>query len=496
VNALDAAGNRSRKASLRTRTKDCTSAPAPDTTAPSTPSGLAQTAASLGTITIAWNASTDNVGVTGYGVYSNGASAGTATSPGYIVSGLNCGTQYSLAVDAYDAAGNHSAKATLTGTTSACPAPTPAPTPSGGDLYLSPAGSDANPCSATAPCRNFQRAYDLAQPGATVVLAGGSYGSQRVSGTKSAPAVVFKPAAGASVSLGGLDVYADNLEIRDLAAGYWLSYAESSGFTARNLDVSFFQIYGSANITVAGGDVGPSYTPGGNSTVNYITYGANGTVAPTNVVVDGVYFHDFRRGSSLDHMECLMVVGGNGIAVRNSRFVRCDIFNIFFTQWAGPAPPKNVVLEDNFFNSTTTDGNLGGTSLSVQFSGHMNLMSGYTIRNNSFAMPVGIDAPVSGVSFIGNVMPYSGCVGGVSYTYNVMQDNLGGRCGSTDKVVSGTRYENDKLGFVNPTGGDLHLTATSPAINAGSPTNFALADIDGQARPMGAAPDAGADEKS
>lgn len=49
--------------------------------------------------------------------------------------------------------------------------------------------------------------------------------------------------------------------------------------------------------------------------------------------------------------------------------------------------------------------------------------------------------------------------------------------------------------FVNPNAGDLHLTSNaSAAINAGATTADAPVDWDGQARPSGGGPDAGADE--
>jgi chitodextrinase len=91
-----------------------------DTTAPTTPTGLAATGQTQTSITVAWTGSTDNVGVTGYGRYRNNTlmSSGTGTSTTF--GGLACGTSYTLAVDAYDAAGNRSAKATVTAATNAC----------------------------------------------------------------------------------------------------------------------------------------------------------------------------------------------------------------------------------------------------------------------------------------------------------------------------------------------------------------------------------------
>jgi hypothetical protein len=41
---------------------------------------------------------------------------------------------------------------------------------------------------------------------------------------------------------------------------------------------------------------------------------------------------------------------------------------------------------------------------------------------------------------------------------------------------------------------NLHLAPGAAAINAGDPTSFPAFDFDGQGRPIGSAPDAGADE--
>ena len=101
------------------------SVPAPDLLPPSAPLGLAITGAGQTSVSLSWPAATDNVGVSGYSVYRNGAGVGSTASTTYTVSGLACGSSYSFAVDAYDAAGNHSAKTTVTGATAPCPAPTP-----------------------------------------------------------------------------------------------------------------------------------------------------------------------------------------------------------------------------------------------------------------------------------------------------------------------------------------------------------------------------------
>jgi chitodextrinase len=77
-----------------------------DTTPPSTPAGLTAKAASSSQINLVWLASTDNVGVTGYRVYKDGALIGTTRSTSYASTGLSPSSSYTYAVAAYDAAGN------------------------------------------------------------------------------------------------------------------------------------------------------------------------------------------------------------------------------------------------------------------------------------------------------------------------------------------------------------------------------------------------------
>ena len=77
-----------------------------DTVAPSTPSGLAATGTTATTTSLSWTASTDNVGVTGYNIYSGAALLGSATTTNYNVTGLTGSTAYSFTVKAKDAAGN------------------------------------------------------------------------------------------------------------------------------------------------------------------------------------------------------------------------------------------------------------------------------------------------------------------------------------------------------------------------------------------------------
>lgn len=93
-----------------------------DQTAPTTPSGIAQTGTSNAAVGLAWNPSSDDVGVVGYEVVvsqpggATRASASTARRT-ITVSGLQPDTTYDVAVVALDKAGNRSAAGTGTAST-------------------------------------------------------------------------------------------------------------------------------------------------------------------------------------------------------------------------------------------------------------------------------------------------------------------------------------------------------------------------------------------
>jgi chitodextrinase len=96
--------------------------PTPDITPPSAPANLSATGVSSTQVNLTWTASTDNVGVTGYNIYRNGALAGTSTTTTYSDTGLSPNTAYSYYVKARDAAGNVSAvSGTVAASTQASP---------------------------------------------------------------------------------------------------------------------------------------------------------------------------------------------------------------------------------------------------------------------------------------------------------------------------------------------------------------------------------------
>jgi chitodextrinase len=129
VRARDAAGNTS---AFNTPVTVTTSASA-DTTAPTVPGTITTSGLTATSVNLAWGASTDNVGVTGYDIFraTGGgafASFGTSTTTSFAATGLTAATTYQFEVRARDAAGNTSAFNTPVSVTTSSSGDTQAPT--------------------------------------------------------------------------------------------------------------------------------------------------------------------------------------------------------------------------------------------------------------------------------------------------------------------------------------------------------------------------------
>ncbi len=165
VDAYDAAGNRSTQATLSISTSPC------DTTPPTAPGTPSVTSATQTSIAIMWGPSMDNVGIAGYDVYNNGAKVGSVAATYYTLNGLTCGTSYTLGVEAYDAAGNHSARASVGASTTACASPPPPP-PSSGDPVVAAAGDI---CSSPTDCGPTAKLLDQIAPTRIITLGDNAY---------------------------------------------------------------------------------------------------------------------------------------------------------------------------------------------------------------------------------------------------------------------------------------------------------------------------------
>ncbi len=104
----------------------------PDQEPPSAPANVRVTEATPTSVSLAWDESTDNVGVAGYFVeVDGGRRAKRVPTPAYMVDGLQCGQMVTVLIQAFDRARNRSEQVSATVSAAACPDTQPPSTPTG-----------------------------------------------------------------------------------------------------------------------------------------------------------------------------------------------------------------------------------------------------------------------------------------------------------------------------------------------------------------------------
>jgi hypothetical protein len=370
-----------------------------------------------------------------------------------------------------------------------------------GIRYVAPSGSDSATCSRSAPCGSLKRAYRLATPGQTIELAGGTYADTSLpldSTKRAAKDVVFAAAAGARPRFSAaLHIGARHVELRglELLDTVWIDET-AQNVTLRGNTIKNFQVFSSGaqaphNISFIGGSAGPSVDDNNRIASN----GTSTTASPTNILIDSMRIHDFTLSpGSAAHVECLQVWAVNGLTIRNSHFSNCEVFDVFLQKLPGGVgpTPSNILIENNFMQCCRSG------YYAIRLADHPGTQwQNVTIRNNSFDKEINPDGgvPYANVKIVGNIAPrlsfFSGASGaeapkpaGISVDNNVWYS--GSKVGADDLVAPS--------GYTNTAAGDLHLKPGAAAINSGHPTDHPATDIDGDTRPFGSAPDAGADE--
>jgi hypothetical protein len=422
-------------------------------------------------------------------------------------------------------------------------------------VYVAPNGSDKGLCTQAAPCRTFDRGYRVAKPGETILLAGGTYPSQlvRVDPTKvrASRNVVFTPARGATVSVAGeLQMYGSHATFRGSPAPYDFKVRKLESVGTRgpttsnhvefdNLSGETFSIGPNYDITIDGGDFGPSiachargsklfdpstWCPAGSP---YATTGNDGAAGPYenaigpdgnirnqwphDIVLDGVTIHD-QNSLDLDklHQGGLFIISGYDITIENSKFLRNVVYDVQVQDFTNPdccgmtfGPAHDVVIQNNWFGQDVLGLNdpggpaLGDNQPELQLDPRGGkCWTNWLIRFNSFfhgpALGFDADPCFSNVRVIGNIGEHPGLqcfygAAGLTWAYNAW---VNGQCGPTDVALTA-------LPYVDPTIGQENYDLTGgPAVGLVTPTggDYALsADIQGRPRPDGGA-DAGADQ--
>ena len=136
----------------------------------------------------------------------------------------------------------------------------------------------------------------------------------------------------------------------------WNVRPGANGVTLRNVmaDGAVY-ITGASNVSVLGGQV-YSLLPVKSDSQIASFYGK----VPTNILFDGVSFHDFQDvgPGNVHHIECLQVGSAINLTVRNSSFRNCATHDIFIRSWGtlnnSPHPLSNIVIQNNSFAKTTS----------------------------------------------------------------------------------------------------------------------------------------------
>ncbi|WP_062058211.1 fibronectin type III domain-containing protein [Sediminicola sp. YIK13] len=275
VRAIDAAGNES----LDSNTVNETTTG--DVTPPSAPTGLAASGTTSTGTTLNWDASTDNVGVTGYRVFQDGSlittTGGAITT--FNVTGLSPNTVYAFTVRAIDAAGNESLDSnTVNETTTGDVTPPSAPT-----------GLAASGTTSTGTTLNWDAStdnvgvtgYRVFQDGSLITTTGGAITTFNVTGLS--PNTVYAFTVRAIDAAGNESL--DSNTVNETTTAYFASIAATDASASETgTDSGTFTV--SLNTTnTSGGTIVVNYTIGGTAT-NTNDYSGIGTSVsiPNNAI--------------------------------------------------------------------------------------------------------------------------------------------------------------------------------------------------------------------
>jgi hypothetical protein len=233
-------------------------------------------------------------------------------------------------------------------------------------FVVAPNGDDANPGTLARPWRTIQKAANVAPPGSTVAIRGGTYRERvvvRVSGAPHAP-ITFKPYNNEHVlvdgsTLGPFDginglftiTSRSHLRISGLELAHF--HDDADAFVPAGVFVT-----GSAHdITLDHLDVHDIRTHAADAH-GIAVYGTSGTDPIHDVVIDDNSVHDNKLGSSES-----VVVNGNvtGWRITGNHIFRNDNIGIDAIGFEGKAPKddqaRNGIISDNLVTDIDTIGN-------------------------------------------------------------------------------------------------------------------------------------------
>lgn len=445
----------------------------PDGQAPSTPGNLRSTGVTAQSVSMSWDASTDNVGVVGYNVYRGGSlltSAGPSTS--FQDTTVAAQTSYRYTVRARDAAGN------LSGSSNNLDVTTPQGTGGGGASTYDVTRQSGSSYRAQSSSRTFTGSlksvvesamYQLDSAGGGTIrfgagdfdLGGDWFEITDVTDVTFAGAgmgvTIIRNNTGAATDTEPFDATgSDRLTIRDLtvdAGGPARNTSDALDFDGGD-DILIERV----EVTRARGrgilfDGKDSVSSTGGTALRNVI---RDCVITSGVPQDGIQF----LASSQGRVEGCRIsgVGGDGIRANKS---------------STSAAQQNKPSNDNVFQGNTITG-VGGSAISAH-SGNRNTITGNTLRDNG-RDGVRIFTSVSGLSCSDNVVTGNTASGN---RYGLSIDNS--ECART-VVGSNNNFAGNSSGQVNDKGTSTVYSSGGGGGGGDSqapstPANLAAADV-------------------
>jgi hypothetical protein len=370
----------------------------------------------------------------------------------------------------------------------------------GAKYYVSPSGSDSNPCSQTSPCATPDFAFNnKAAPGDTVLVAAGtySYGSYVKLSNSGTPGNYITLAC---VTRGACKIQTTEANSSGTEPILWIqsSYMTLDGFeitnnnpTIPNVDIGLYMDNPASHRTITHNivhHIESSCSDNGGGGISASNHSGNGDIWDSNLVYD----------IGWNNPAC---IGRNQVSAlqfeANSPVVGIITNNIVYHSRGGWCMQDTA--SDVGTTGTTISNNLffgcGNGGIIFALNGSSGTQD-YNIVTNNIMFDNGFDLAKCGI-FEYNDGPYG--------THNVYQNNDmfgnagGDYCFNNGSQTGGISVD-PSLGttFVNwkaDGSGDYHQKAGSPTINNGmSSTGAPKDDFDGNPRPQGAAYDIGAYE--
>ena len=412
-------------------------------------------------------------------------------------------------------------------------------------LYLSPSGSDSGSCTQSAPCLSFARAYQVASPGATVLVTCGkssrcSYPAQSIpytlakrgsytcraaetfpSGqeTRDDPSgcTTFRagPDMKPSIASVAIEVPYVQLQGLDFSRGVFAGTATARvnqpcstwdvhDLILRDVTAADFVFDSVSYAYVLGGSYGPLLNDA--SKVEPCTSGSAHT-GGGHIAIDGVTMHDYRQTDRAAHMECIHFQQGDDSLIVRSRFLNCAQQDLS-VQTQGGSSVVGLLVEDDVFDAACSHAESGDvcgivsggtTTFICNATGeHLaNVTIRYNSMNGSPSFQRQQSCSMGDIAVRGNIVEgpptaYS-CTkeqqNGVAYAYNAFTNTAGPPCGAGNRLGATASST-----WVDPGRYDYHLKASSRAIELVpvSAAQRTSVDIDGSLRPPRWRSDAGA----